>query len=44
MRVLFKGVSDIGYGYYKGEWSTNNFLILLKLGLRNIKTIKSLKS
>ena len=43
MRLLFKGVSDIGYGYYKGEWSTNNLSYIIKVGLRNIKTIKSLK-
>ena len=43
IRVLINGVSAIGYGYYKGEWVTNNLSYVLKLGLKNINTIKSLK-
>ena len=43
IRVLFNGVSAIGYGYYKGEWQTNNLSYILKLGLININTIKNLK-
>ena len=43
IRVLINGVSAIGYGYYKGEWVTNNLSYVVKLGLKNINTIKSLK-
>jgi len=43
IRILFYGVSAIGYGYYKGDWKTNNLSYILKLGLINIKTIKELK-
>jgi cyclopropane-fatty-acyl-phospholipid synthase len=43
IRVLINGVSAIGYGYYKGEWVTNNLSYVVKLGLKNIDTIKSLK-
>ena len=43
LRVLLNGVSAIGYGYYKGEWKTNNLSYIVRLGLINIKTIKTLK-
>ncbi|MEC8100405.1 MAG: cyclopropane-fatty-acyl-phospholipid synthase family protein [Pseudomonadota bacterium] len=43
IRLLINGVSAIGYGYYKGEWITNNLSYVVKLGLKNINTIKSLK-
>ena len=43
IRLLINGVSAIGYGYYKGEWVTNNLSYVVKLGLKNINTIKNLK-
>ena len=42
-RLLYYGVSSIGYSYYKGEWTTNNLSYVIKLGIENIKTIKNFK-
>ena len=43
LRILYGGVSAVGYGYYKGEWYTNDLSYIIKLGLVNLKTIKGLK-
>jgi len=42
-RILFQGISSIGYSYYKGEWETNNLSYVIRLGLTNIKLIGKLK-
>ena len=43
LRILFSGISGIGYGYSKGEWSTNNLSYIIELGIKNLVNIKSLK-
>ena len=43
LRILFSGTSGIGYGYSKGEWSTNNLSYIIELGIKNLVNIKSLK-
>ena len=43
VRILFSGISGIGYGYSKGEWSTNNLSYIIELGVKNLVNIKSLK-
>ena len=43
LRILFSGISGIGYGYSKGEWSTNNLSFIIELGIKNLVNIKSLK-
>ena len=40
---FFSGTSGIGYGYNKGEWSTNNLSYIIELGIKNLVNIKSLK-
>ena len=34
IRVLINGVSAIGYGYYKGEWKTNNLSYVSKVRIK----------
>ncbi len=43
IRILLQGVSGISYGYYKGEWTTNNLAYIVRLGIANIRSIKSVK-
>ncbi len=43
LRILFSGISGIGYAYSKGEWSTNNLSYIIELGIKNLVNIKSLK-
>ncbi len=43
IRILLQGVAGISYGYYKGEWTTNNLAYIVRLGIANIRSIKSLK-
>ena len=43
IRIFFSGVSGISYGYSKKDWVTDDLSYIIRIGLKNIKEIKSLK-
>ena len=43
IRILFQGELGVSYGYYKGEWTTNNLPHLIRLGIFNLSNTKNLK-